>query len=260
MSLTALPNELVSRVCRFLGREPIEYGKRIVYKNKDFQSLRSTCRDIYGKTTYDASVRYSLDELTFHLNPSPLALFLHLSNIPVFRNRMKVTYLYPEKPPVLGANNSDSEDQLIRFLQSEDVYSFVRTGEAVHILAQCLRSLRHTTSLGSLIYRAENFDVIGQTAVLRALEVSRYPRKLAKVYIHLNAIREPGWPRSADSLPKFQPYLKGALFDTPETLLENNRNKAGCHIQGFHLSHSDLHEVMTATRDVEHLEICGCAF
>jgi hypothetical protein len=59
MSLTAFPIELVSRVCRFLGREPSEYGKRIVYKNKDFQSLRSTCRDIYAKTTYDASVRYS---------------------------------------------------------------------------------------------------------------------------------------------------------------------------------------------------------
>jgi hypothetical protein len=57
MSLTALPIELMSRVCCFPGREPSEYGKRIVYKNKDFQSLRSTCRDIYAKNTYDASVR-----------------------------------------------------------------------------------------------------------------------------------------------------------------------------------------------------------
>jgi hypothetical protein len=173
---------------------------------------------------------------------------------------METMYLYPDKPPVLGANNSDSEDQLIRFLQSEDEYSFVRTGEAVHILAQCLRNLRHTISLSSLIYRAEKFDVIGQTAVLRALEVSRYPRKLAEVYIYLNAIREPGWSRFAESLSEFQSYLKGALFDTPETLFLNKRNKTGSHVQGFRLSHSDLREVMTATKDVEHLEICGCAF
>jgi hypothetical protein len=174
MSLTGLPVELVSRVYRFLGRKPSKCGKRFIYENKDFLSLRSTCKDLYAKTTYDASVRYRLHELELSLTASSLALFLHLSSIPAFRHRMETIYLYSDIPPV-GTESiamiAEPEEQLTWFLQSEDEYSFVRSGEAVHMLAQCLRNLRNTISLGEMTYCSGTYDVIGQTAVLRAREV-----------------------------------------------------------------------------------------
>jgi hypothetical protein len=60
MALLALPTELLSRICKVLGRHYNSDGD-LEYHQTDFGALRLTCREVYEKTIYDASVRFGFN-------------------------------------------------------------------------------------------------------------------------------------------------------------------------------------------------------
>jgi hypothetical protein len=130
MALCALPPELLSRICRFIG---LHDGPRITYLNRGLQALRFTCREMYEKTAYDAAVRYGyiLKELHVWLTYESLALLLHISKIPAFRDRVEKINLY--FPAEL---DRESEDRGHKYGESE----------AVYLLAECLREFSTASS------------------------------------------------------------------------------------------------------------------
>ncbi|KAI4648078.1 hypothetical protein J4E93_004489 [Alternaria ventricosa] len=253
MDLIELPVELLSRVCRFLGRASGTNNDKYSYKNRDFGSLRSTCKAIYARTEFDASIRYGLQECCFDLEPSSLALFLHLSRIPAFRSRMAhINLCALTKPTTI----SDYE----WYLLYEDEQSFVRSGEAAHMLAQCFRQLRFADSFIELELPYGNCIVGEQTTVLRALQLSRFPEKIAFVYLWLENSRKPEWELFADSLSEFRPWIKKAIFLTPKAYGKDvaKSREVGAHIKNVRPVHPDVLEVVAATTGVERLQLQGC--
>lgn len=89
MTLDKLLAELLSLICRELGRPSAlprlgPNGERCCYINKDFQSLRQTCKNIYDRTLYDASIRYAwnLEEYRLKINERNIMTLLNVSKIP----------------------------------------------------------------------------------------------------------------------------------------------------------------------------------
>jgi len=80
MALLDLPQELLSRICRFIG---LDY-QNLWYTNKHFQSLRLACSQIYKRTTYDAAIRYGpmLHELEINFDHQSLRQILQIVKIP----------------------------------------------------------------------------------------------------------------------------------------------------------------------------------
>jgi hypothetical protein len=98
MTLLALPTELLSRICKVLGRHYNSDGD-LEYHQTDFGALRLTCREIYEKTIYDASVRFGfnycsrLEEMEIELDQSSLAKLLLVSKTPYLRDRIVTLYV-----------------------------------------------------------------------------------------------------------------------------------------------------------------------
>ncbi|KAI4925870.1 uncharacterized protein J4E92_006606 [Alternaria infectoria] len=253
MDLIELPVELLSRVCRFLGRASGTNNNKYSYKNRDFGSLRSTCKAIYARTEFDASIRYGLQECRFYLEPSSLALFLHLSRIPAFRNRMlRITVCPPKKPKTI----SDYEWYLLH----EDEYSFVRSGEAARVLAQCFRQHQDADSFIELELPFGTHIISEQTTVLRALQLSQFPEKVAYVYLWLQNSQKPEWALFANSLSEFRPWIMKAIFLTQNAYGKDvaKSREVGAHIKNVRPVHPDVLKVVAATTSVERLQLLGC--
>ena len=96
MSLSLLPAEIISRICRHLGMIQDERGGFTHYCNTDeFLPLRITCRELYSKTMYDASVRYGLllELLDIENSHKGLCALLHITKIPEFSKRIRTLIL-----------------------------------------------------------------------------------------------------------------------------------------------------------------------
>ena len=92
MSLSSLPAEIISRTCRYLGMIQDSRGGFSHYCNDDeFLPLRITCRELYSKTMYDASVRYGLllEQLDIEASHKGLCALLHITKIPDFSKRIR---------------------------------------------------------------------------------------------------------------------------------------------------------------------------
>ncbi|KAH6878662.1 hypothetical protein BKA58DRAFT_452822 [Alternaria rosae] len=232
MDLIELPVELLSRVCRFLGRAS--------GTNKE-------------KTEFDASIRYGLHECCFDLNPSSLALFLRLSRIPAYRNRMARINICELTRP---STTSDYEWYLLH----EDEYSFARSGEAARVPAPCFRQLRDADSFIELELPYGTHIIGEQKTVLRALQLSQFPEKIAYIHLWLENSQKPEWELFADSLSEFRPWIKKAVFLTPKTRGKDvaKSREVGAHIKNVRRVHPDVLGVVAATTDVERLQLQGC--
>ena len=90
-TLLVVPPEVIGRICRYIGLT-FDPGDIIdlFYDDTDLMSLRSICRDLHAKTTYDTAIRCGelLDELEIYVDYSGLCNLLHLTQNPEFRDRI----------------------------------------------------------------------------------------------------------------------------------------------------------------------------
>ena len=196
--LNALPRELFAMVCKSLGMLADAKDRKLL-------SLRLTCKDSYLKSDFNTK------ETSFWINPSSLAVLLSLSSKPRFSKQMQTIHLKPFKPSA----SAKCMDEYNKFLCYEEEYKFVTTGEATLILAQCLRNLRNISSLQLLRHYYETPNDMEQMTMLRALQLSQFPRKVAHVVFDMGDGEEPSWGGLVDPLSEFQPYIKSAQICAP---------------------------------------------
>jgi hypothetical protein len=219
MALAALPEELVSRICRFLGYAVyspppnltalLGTSDTVDYEHADFQSLRSTCtvslqgkifsksdarQELYYKTMYDAAIRYGcqLEEYELSLVELSIWTFLYFVQIPTFRDRIRVLYLYSPGGDKVSIEQSDSEapapTEEQKYVKKEADHMYVYSSEMIYLLVECFKYLGLSKSLEKLEVHA----VKGQDQVLAALLQARFPRPIAIVDIHAQTILDFG--------------------------------------------------------------------
>jgi hypothetical protein len=236
MALLALPTELLSRICKVLGRHYNSDGD-LEYHQTDFGALRLTCREVYEKTIYDASVRFGfrLAELEIKLDQSSLAKLLLISKTPYLRDKIVTLYL-----------------DGIQKMQSPDV---------VYLLAACLDNLRHAQKLSEIqVFSGESHLPI--LAVLTAMELSQFPRKLVHIYIDVEKLEasstvpglevEHGYGQLVHYLSSHSPYIQSVALNMRQF---PNSDTPAC---GQNLG--SLSNIIASLKDVNYLTVIGCCY
>lgn len=103
--------------------------------------------------------------------------------------------------------------------------------------------------------------IIGeQKIVLRALQLSQFPEKIAYIYLWLENSQKPEWELFADSLSEFRTWIKKAVFLTPKTRGKDiaKSREVGAHIKNVRPVHPDALGAVAATTDVVRLQLQGC--
>ena len=181
-NLAALPQELVSRICRVLGRvDSNQHG--ITYDNTDFYSLRLTCRALYEKTIYDMPLRHSSKNESCRFrhpmvmfNHDGLALLLHLSNIAHYREKLlRISLLDPTR--LKSSVDGDHAAQQLAYLDWEQELEFIRSSEALHMCMAIFKNLRMVWNLTGV------HVACGHGIVLEALEAVQYPVKVLNLLV-----------------------------------------------------------------------------
>jgi len=239
--LNALPVELFRMVCEWLGTLADVRDRKLL-------SLRLTCKDSYLKSVFN------MEETSFRINPSSLAVLLSLSSKPRFSKQMQIIHLRPFRPSTLPRGIDDYNE----FLCYEEEYKFITTGEATLILAQCLRNLRNISSLQLLKHCCESPNDMDQMTMLRALQLSQFPRRVAHVVFEIGDGEEPSWGGLEDPLSEFQPYIESAQICAP-TLYGGipPPDEIGQRKLRYQLDNLDLRkrQIAAATNSIKILEI-----
>jgi hypothetical protein len=254
MALPALPPELVSSICRFLG-DPVRrsfdnprLSDIVHYQNDDFKSLRLTCKvaimhgkghnishtpqEIHYKTMHDAALRYDhlFEECFLYLDEQSLWQFLHTVRTPEFCDRIVTVYImfpmtFPEDTDPEGLDDSERPETLNRhttmiaqkLANEEPVRTFVRSSEMIYLLVECFKYLGFSKS----IERLEVLVPEAQCPVFAALNLAHFPRRVVFVNIHSQTILD----YSSGDFPHvpltLSPYIKGIEVEGPSYSVEN---------------------------------------
>ncbi|KAI4673928.1 uncharacterized protein J4E88_008395 [Alternaria novae-zelandiae] len=273
MSLSSLPAEIVSRICRHLGMIQDERGRFTHYCNdEEFLPLRITCRELYSKTMYDASVRYGLllEQLDIEVSHNGLCALLHITKIPDFSKRIRTLILKSpyenEAPPdYLKAKGAKAA---FRGQIFDDITTSLESSETVHLLAQCFRNLKDAPALSEITVHGRNL----YSLVPAALAASEFPREIAIFKVLAQPVVESGY-RSVTNFPEeCTPYTKGLSINAPDSKFESwmplDRKLAkqkerqvddqGYHFKGYQPSYREFSKFLAAYNDITHLEIIGC--
>ena len=257
MALLDLPQELLSRICRFIG---LDY-QNLWYTNKDFQSLRLTCSQIYKRTTYDAAIRYGpmLHELDINFDHQSLRQILQIVKIPEFRDRIVALTLD------LDVSQDLLDPSLRTNVRGEEIETYISSGEAGHLLAECFRWLAETRHLVELThFRPDSLHVS-----LAALAAVRCSIKLDIANECLDDLIERGRGDFGRSPATYVPYIRCLSTDGGIAMLSNYddeikralvENEDGYHVQRFRLRHPAIASFFLSLRDIAHLHISGCVY
>jgi hypothetical protein len=237
MALLALPTELLSRICKVLGRHYNSDGD-LEYHQTEFGALRLTCREVYEKTICDASVRFGfnycsrLEEMEIELDQSSLAKLLLVSKTPYLRDRIVTLYV------------SGNE------IHSPDV---------VYLMTACLDNLRHAQKL-SEIHVCSVKDHLLIPAVLTAMELSQFPRKLVDIYIKVEKIEassttpgfevEHGYGQLVHYLSSHSSYIRSVALGVRQPPVSDT--------PGCGPSLGSLSKILASSKDVNCLTVSGC--
>ena len=261
MSLLDLPKELLSRVCRFTG---LNHQTR-KYENKDFHSLRLTCRELYKRTTYDAIIRYGpmLRVLRIKFTYPSLCRVLQIVKIEEFRDRIVALELDPYA--------SHDFDHILKPSSplhpgDEERDMFIDSSEAVLLLTECFRWLAKAKRLVQVQHsRSASIHVS-----LAALVEAQFPVQLDIVYASpRDLISPPGHGDFGRSPAIYVPYIRcistdggvPGVLDYDEELIRElgeDKNEVGIHIKNYRLRQPAVASFWFGLRDIEHLHISGC--
>ncbi|KAI4680450.1 uncharacterized protein J4E84_008098 [Alternaria hordeiaustralica] len=179
MTLSALPPEILSKICRFIVAEDDPPSGILPERIK---ALRLSCREIYQKTLFDLGVLYGgmLDEPWVKLTYRSLCALLEISSAPYFRDRLRgVIFDWPYKHEYYGRTLSCDHEEYVDGLSYEELTAFTNSPDAVYILAQCFRNLAKSKSRQKL----ELCEEMTYAPVCAALNLALVSRQIVHVLV-----------------------------------------------------------------------------
>jgi len=208
MALSALPTEILSRICRFIIWEdalPIRTspfgGLPLRALPQDFKSLRLSCKNVYEKTLFDAAIVYGgiLENLTVEPTYKALSRLLSISSAPHFRDRIRGITFYL---PVVEYRDISRycEAEYARILDCEEQYTFASSPEAIYMLTETFKNLAKSTSLLKVRLCAE----ATYPAVFAALNNAAFHRQIVHVEVKPAIFRE--FPHNRFLNPLFESH------------------------------------------------------
>lgn len=230
-------------------------------------AIADKSQELYYKTTFDAAVRYStnLEELEVNLEYDSIALLLHITAKPAFRDRMHTLYLYT---PDINADENiqgprwigDAQEHLL----NETLAAFRSSSEAVFLLSRCFQNLDNAKNL----QRIELCSQDGHSLVLEALRHAQFSRELAYLQVEPSRLTRVGYgclsstPHVFASFIKglqIQPYLSDENHSSHNMSSEEREtNIHGGHIKDYKPTTPEFKRLIRDLAGVESLELNGC--
>jgi hypothetical protein len=146
----------------------------------------------------------------------------------------------------------------------EAVEAYLVTSDALHLLAECFRSLHDAKNLT----RIELCSNYGHDLVLNALHLAGFPKKMAHFPIEPNHFSKFGYATFSRTPQMFAPYIKGLQVQPflrnnhvsreDPSLQETGENPWGLHVQKYRPTTTELSSFFAACKDIESLELFGC--
>lgn len=281
MQLDALPVEILSRICRFLGLQVFKYPGQapiVQYLNKDFRSLRGTCKvtqisqyvskfakigqELYNKTGYDAAVRYNtlLEELEIYVERSGFETLLQIVKVPAFRNRIYTIYFHVRDQHYEEFDPGDTTEPVC----CAKLQALQASNESVRLLADCFKFLETAKHLQRIELNAN----YGHDLLLCAMVLARFSRKQFFLAIEPNHLARFGYGHFSSTPQTYLHYIKGLVIQPMFTeshldledlsVKQREKNLLGLHIKNFRPTTTQLKDLISALDNLEALELNGC--
>lgn len=195
--LDTLSNELIDEICSYLPpiftQGPAPWSTRF---DRDFFSLRSTCRNLYVATHREFLMRFLRDPDSHQefAYPNQLAILYHFSTIPILRDVFQSLRILTSP---WSAGNIDGD--MRRYMMDIEQKRYEQSPEAIYLLAQSFTNFAVSPNLETIIIVSkfpsskrrihENSTHTNQYshlpenhhAVLAALTHSQFSRKLENI-------------------------------------------------------------------------------
>jgi len=264
MALSALPSEILSRICRFivLDDDPSNWSLP-----QDLKSLRLSCKSVYQKTLFDTGVVYGrmLDDLQVNLTYKSLGALFSISSIPYFRDRLReITFNGPYAMDY-GGRATIYNANLVYGLHLEDLDAFADSPEAINILTATFKNLANSSSL--LVVHL--YEKTTYPAIHTALKLGSFPRRILRILPELDNPRQPPDDRSLLPIAE-SPYLVSCIaYEATSHEHSGERgpslrrgdvvgNESGRHYSGYKSVTHSLSELAAKLSGLEKITFRGC--
>ncbi|KAH7086092.1 hypothetical protein BKA63DRAFT_529569 [Paraphoma chrysanthemicola] len=280
MRLEALPVEIISGICRVLGRHYYRGSGNevmVVYEDRDFQALRITCKELYHKTEFDATIRYSclLEVLTIPLDLDGIIQLYQISKRTAWRDWIHTLFLSDSNLHDDGdQDDEDDEDDQhdpiyghmaspARLLHEELAMASRASSEELQLLAECFRNLKSAKNLSRIQLSMNS----GHEMFLHAMVLANFTHKVATFLIHPKDFSTVGYgsflrsPQNYLSVVKglqIQPSFYGHDTIRLRTSEQKAENTKGLHLQNYRPTTKSLTQFISALNTIESLELHGC--
>ena len=186
MVFLTLPNNRISGILD---------GINALVDNKDFKSLRLTCRRIYQRTHAYAAIRndFKLFEIEIVFNHRSLCLLLHLAKIPEFRHKIRTIF----------------------FLRP----FYMESSEAIYLLAECLRYLADARELFLMELNAEELHWL----MFTAMDLAQFPQRCLLYRIEMRGLLDQDYGDFGRSPSSFARYMKWTSTEDKTPTVEWHR-------------------------------------
>ncbi|KAL5117268.1 hypothetical protein ACEQ8H_004827 [Pleosporales sp. CAS-2024a] len=253
--------------------------------SKDFASLRSTCKELYEKTHYDAAIRFRphLEKIPVVLHPNhypgtfSLPTLLGVVKVPLLRDLIRQVEFYITQDDyfdILSPDPPDGDYEVDGIIAQTPwlpqpsglVESYLNSETTLEILTDCFRHLEKVKSLQSVQLGTTR----GHELILGAMARAQFsPRKVASFPIEPTFIDKWMYGRLIETPEEFTPYTKcirlqplmpNLDFIDTKLLAATGENRIGLHIQSFRpIRNPDMNrKFMSALTGVEEIEYYGC--
>ncbi|KAH7086614.1 hypothetical protein FB567DRAFT_561248 [Paraphoma chrysanthemicola] len=277
MRLEALPVEIISGICRVLGRRYFrDSGDEVTvfYDDRDFQALRITCKELYHKTEFDATIRYSclLEVLNIPLDLDGIIQLYQISKKIAWRDWIDKLFL-SESNLHDDSGEDDEDDQHdpiyghiaspARILHEELAMSCRASSEELQLLAECFRNLKSAKNLSRIQLNINS----GHEMFLHAMVLANFPHKVATFLIHPKDFSTVGYGSFLRSPQNYLSVVKGlqiqpSFYGHDTIRLRTSRQKAennkGLHLQNYRPTTKSLTQFISTLNTIESLELHGC--
>ena len=264
MALSALPAEILSRICRFIIlKDPPSKSKL----PQDVKSLRLSCREIYQKTLFDAGIVYGgmLDQLVVKLTYKSLGVLLSISSIPYFRDRLReVTLYWPYGSFQYGSTRLSISEKEYNS-KCEELEAFATSPDAIYILTESFKNLAKSTSLLKVHLPEE----ATYPAVFKALTCASFTRPIVHVVINPANFRQSFQERFLHPLSESPhlisyvtfiatPHLESEDRESDTVTYDVAHNEHGRHYSGYKSVTPALSKLAVKLYSVREIGLYGC--